>query len=102
MMAHVTNEEICAKIQQAIRPHEDLLTVIKRHKLQWYGHVCVYHSSSLAKSILQGTAKGGSTRRQGKQKKIWEDNSTEWTGLEFTKSQRAMGYIEKWRKLGVN
>ena len=38
---HVTNEEICAKIHQAIRPHEDLM-IIKRHKLQWYGHVPVH------------------------------------------------------------
>ena len=36
---HVTNEEVRAKIQQAIGPHEDLLTIVKRHKLQWYGHV---------------------------------------------------------------
>ena len=28
------------KIQQAIGPHEGLLTVVKRRKLQWYGHVC--------------------------------------------------------------
>ena len=52
---HVTNEEVHAKIQQAIRSHEDLLTIVKRHKLQWYGHVS--HSSGLAKTILQGTAK---------------------------------------------
>ena len=30
---HVTNEEVCAKIQQAIGPHEDLLTIVKRRKL---------------------------------------------------------------------
>ena len=39
---HVTNEEVRAKIQQAIGPHEDLLTIVKRHKLQWYGHVSVH------------------------------------------------------------
>ena len=27
---HVTNEEVCAKMQQAIRPHLDLLTILKR------------------------------------------------------------------------
>ena len=53
---HVTNEEVCAKIQQEIKPHEDL-TIIKRCKLQWYGPVS--HSSGLAKIILQGTVKGG-------------------------------------------
>ena len=36
---HVTNEEVCAKIQQAIGPHEELLTIVKRHKPQWYGYV---------------------------------------------------------------
>ena len=35
---HVTNEEVRAKIQQAIGPHEDL-TIVKRRKLQWYGYV---------------------------------------------------------------
>ena len=67
---HVTNEEVRAKIQQAIGPHEDLLTIVKRRKLQWYGHVS--RSSGVAKSILQGTVKG--RRRQGGQRKRWEDN----------------------------
>ena len=31
---HVTNEEVRAKIQLAIGPHEDLLTIVKRCKLQ--------------------------------------------------------------------
>ena len=31
---HVTNEEVHAKIQQAIGPLEDLLTIVKRRKLQ--------------------------------------------------------------------
>ena len=94
---HVTNEEVRAKIQQAIGPHEDLLTILKSCKLQWYGHVS--RLSGLAKTILQGTVKGG--RRQGRQTKRWEDNIREWTGLEFTKSQRAVENREKWRKLVV-
>ena len=53
---HVTNEEVRAKIQQAIGPHEDLLTIVKRRKLQWYCHVS--RSLGLAKTILQGTVKG--------------------------------------------
>ena len=31
---HVTIKEVHAKIQQAIGPHEDLLMIIKRRKLQ--------------------------------------------------------------------
>ena len=92
---HVTNEEVCAKIQQAIGPHEDLLTIVKRRKLLWYGHVS--RSSGLAKTILQGTVKGG--RRQSRQRKRWENNIRDWTGLEFAKSQRAVEKREKWKKL---
>ena len=83
---HVTNEEVHAKIQQAIGPHEDLLTIVKRRKLQWYDHVS--RSSDLAKTILQGTVKGGT--RQGRQRKKFEDNISEWTGPEFGRSQRTV------------
>ena len=64
-----TNEELRANIQQAIGPHKDL-TIVKRRKLQWYGHVS--HLSGLAKTILQGTVKG--ERKQSRQRKRWEDN----------------------------
>ena len=49
-----------------------------------------------SKLILEGTVKGG--RRQGSQRKKWEDNIREGTGLEFGKSQRAVENREKWRK----
>ena len=89
------NEEVRAKIQQAIGPHEDLLMIVKRRKLQWCGHVS--HSSGLTKTILQGTVKRG--RRQGRQRKRWADNIREWTGLEFTKYQGVVENRDKWRKL---
>ena len=44
---HVTNEKVCVQIQQAIGPHEDLLTIERRRKLKRYGHVSC--SSDLAK-----------------------------------------------------
>ena len=92
---HVTDEEVRAKIQQAIGPHEDLLTIVKRRKLQLYGHDS--RSSGQAKTILRGTIKGG--RRHGRQRKRREDNIRKWTGLEFAKSQRALEKRERWRKL---
>ena len=92
---HVTNQEVRAKMRQAIGPPEDLLTIVKRRKLQWYGHVS--RSTGLANTILQGTVTG--ERRLGGQRKRWEDNIREWTGLEFGKSQRAVENREKWSKL---
>ena len=38
-------------------------------------------------------------RRQGKQRKRWEDNIREWTGLEFAKSKRTVENRGKLRKL---
>ena len=69
--------------------------MVKRSKLQWCGHYS--RSPGLAKTILQGTVKGG--RRQGRQRKKWEGNIGEWTSLQFAKSQRAVKNREKWRKL---
>ena len=48
---HITNEEVSTKIQQEVGPHEDLLTIVSRRKLQWYGHDS--YSSGLAKTIYK-------------------------------------------------
>ena len=93
---HVTNQKICAKIQQAIGQHKALLTIVKRHKLQWSAHVS--RSSDLAKTTLQGTMKGGA--REGRQNFWWEDNIREWTGVEFVKTQRAVVNRKKWEETG--
>ena len=93
----VINKEVRAKIQLPIGPHGDLLTIVKRRILQWYGHVS--RSLGLAKTIPQGTVKGG--RRQGRERRRWEDNIREWTGLVFAKSQRAVENGERWTKLVV-
>ena len=63
--------------QQSIALQEDLLT-------------------PLVKTILQGTVKR--ERRQGRQRKRWEDNIREWTGLELGRTQRAVENRGKWRK----
>ena len=75
---HITYEEEKTRNGNAMGPYEDLLTSVKRRKLKWYRHVT--RSSGLAKTIQQGTVQGG--RRRGRQRKRWEDNIKEWTGLE--------------------
>jgi len=92
---HITNEEVRSRIRQADGPYEDLLTTVKRRKLQWYGHVS--RSAGLAKVFLQGTVQG--SRRRGRQKKRWEDNITEWTGLKMSDTLRRADDRWEWRKL---
>ena len=65
---HITNEEVYAKTQQAIVPHEDMLTIVKRCRLQWYGHIS--SSSGLAKTTLRGTMKGGKKTRQTEKRDV--------------------------------
>ena len=55
--------------------YEDLITTVTSVRL--YGHIT--RSTGLATMILQGTVQGG--RRKGRQKKRWEDNIPEWTGI---------------------
>ena len=62
---HVTNEEVHRKIQAAIGEYDELLTLVKKRNLRWFGHIS--RSSGLAETILQSTVKG--KRRRGRQKK---------------------------------
>ena len=92
---HISNEEVRNRIIQTNGPYEDLLTITKKRKLRWYGHVT--RSTGLAKTILQGTVRGG--RRQGRQKKRWEDNIAEWTGLKLSNTVRLADNRHEWREL---
>ena len=56
---HVTNEEVRAKIQQVIGPHKDLLTIVKRRKLQW----CFPFIRSGQKHIARHSERGKNTRQ---------------------------------------
>ena len=49
--------------------------------------VChISRSSGLAKTVLPDRVKGN--RRRDRQKKRWEDNIKEWTGMDFASSTR--------------
>ena len=92
---HITNEEVRSRISTAIGAHDSLLSIVKKRKMTWYGHVT--RSTGLAKTILQGTVPGG--RQRGRQKKRWEDNIKEWTGLSFADSQKVAHDRCRWREI---
>ena len=92
---HITNASIRDKIKLYVKNYEDLLTTVKRRKLQWYGHVT--RSNGLSKTILQGTCEG--RRHRGRQKKRWTDNIEEWTGKTFAETQSLAHDRQKWRRV---
>ena len=73
---HITNKEVQRKIQAGIAEYDDLLTLVKKRKLKWFGQVS--RSSGLAKTVIQGTVNGNKRERQRR----WEDNIKEWTGMD--------------------
>ena len=81
----------CRKTQAAIGEYDELLTLVKKWKLRWFGHVS--RSSGLAKTI-QGTVKG--KRKRGRQY-MWEDNIKKWTGMDFASSARAAENRTRWK-----
>ena len=93
-MKTVTNEEVRAKIQQAIGPHEDLMTIVKRCKLQWYDNVS--RSSGLARTILQGTVKKREEDKadRGRGGKTTSGNGRAWSSA-GPRGQWRTGKIEK-------
>ena len=90
---HVTNEEVGNRIQNAVGVHDDLLAMVKKRKIRWYGNIS--RSSGMMKIVLQRTVKGA--RRRGRHKKRWEDNIKEWTEMEFGDSLRAAEDREEWK-----
>ena len=87
---HVTNE-VRRKIQAANGEYDELLILVKKRKLRWFGNVS--RSSGLA--VLQGTVKG--KRKRGRQKKRWENNIKEWTGMDFASLTRAAENRTRWK-----
>ena len=75
----MTNEEIRIKIQAATGEYDELLTVVKKRKLRWFGHVS--RSSGLAKTILQGTVKGKKEKEAHRRKggRTISKSGQEWT-----------------------
>ena len=87
--------EVCRQIEDVGSPFENLLTTVKRWKLQWYGHVTL--SNGLAKTVLQGTLQGG--RKHGCQHMKWINNVKEWSGLSTAKMNAAAIDRQKWQNI---
>jgi len=68
-----TNDFVFEKVQSLVGPQERLLSTIKKRKLKLYGHTSRH--VTLAKTIMEGTVKGGQWR--GRQHKSWADNIKE-------------------------
>ena len=89
---HVTNEEVLRKIQAAIGKYDELLTLVEKRKLKWFGHVS--RSSALANPTEHSKWK--------KKKTQTEDNIKERTGMDFASSTGAAENRTRWKGIIAN
>ena len=88
------DEEVRAKIEQAIGPHEDLLTIVKRGKLRWYGHVS--SSSGLPKNHLARHSERGKKTRQTEEEVGRQHQGMDSAGVrQVLKGSGEQGKMEK-------
>ena len=83
---HVTEEEVRAKIQQAIGPHEDLLTIVKKSKLLVVWSCLLFIRSG--QSQLAMHSERGKKARQTEEEVGRQHKGMDWPGVR--KSQRAV------------
>ena len=80
------------KIQAAIGEYDELLVLVRKRGLRWFGHVS--RSSGLAGTILRGTVRGGG--KGGRRREGWEDSVGEWADMDFAGSAGAAGGGSGW------
>ena len=93
-----TSEFVQSDIKARGRRQENLLGIVKRRKFAWFGHISRHNS--LAKTVLQGTLKGG--RKRGRQVKCWADKLKEWTRLDSPTLTRSAEDRPAWRSLSYD
>ena len=93
-----TNKFVQSGIKARAGQQENLLGIVKRRKLAWFGHISC--RNSLVKSVLLGTLEGGRKRRR--QVKCWADNLKEWTRLDSPSLTRLAEDKPAWRSLSYD
>ena len=92
----ITNIEVNNGFQQAIGPNEELLTIVRKRTLRWFGHV-IRGLRPCKKTFMLGTVPG--RRGRGRPKANWGDNIRRWTGLGGSDLLEAARDKEIWRRL---
>ncbi len=94
--ANRTNESVRQEIRSYIGAYEPLLEIVRRRKLQWFGHVA-RHPDTLCHTILQGFVNG--RKKRGRPKTNWQENVKTWTGRSIKNCYRMAEDRNEWRRI---
>ena len=92
-----TNEEVKNRIELEVGKIVNLLEVIRKRKLQWFGHMVRQSGDSLGKTILEGMVDG--KRSRGRPEKSWMNNIIEWTGMTVMELTTTARDREAWKSV---
>ena len=93
------NEWVMDKIKEicGYEP-EDVMDVVKRRKLQYFGHMV--HGGGTDRAVMEGGMEG--SRGKGRPRGNWMGNITEWTGERGNILTRMAENWEGWRRAVMN
>ena len=86
-----TNESILNELQV----NRELVSIVMKRKLSFFGHTIRNTKCTLMKDILQGSLE--SNRKQGRPRTNYHSNIKEWTGLSTPAIHRAAESREDWK-----
>ena len=95
--AFESNEEVKNRIELEVGKVVNLLEVVRKRKLQWFGHVVRQGADSLAKTILEGMV--DSKRNRGRPEKSWMNNIIEWTGMKVVDLIKSARDRKAWKTI---
>ena len=82
-MLGISWKEHCTNISilEEIGLERELMGMVARMKLQYFGHVTRGSAENLALTVLEGSVDG--LRHQGRPKRQWMDDTEEWSGCSY-------------------
>ena len=86
-------------ILQELDKKPELLELVKKRKLKYFGHAMRHRNCDLMKLAAQGKIQG--RRRQGRPSISYMDNLAKWTGLHKADVFRRTDDRREWRRLAV-
>ena len=91
----IRNDSIDQRITAIIGKHESLVEIVRRRKLQWFGHV-TRRPGTLAHTIMHGSVEGN--RGRGRPKRMWTDDIKDWSGRGMVECIREAGDRDVWKR----
>ena len=84
-------------IRERINNKTNIMQILIRRKMNFFGHICRMKDNRLVKKIMLGTMEG--ENRRGRPRREWLDDIEEWGNAELHTLTRATQDRERWRQI---